>query len=496
MAAAERDTTAASVTALPMHELTARFRGGDLRPSDVVETYLARIERLDARVGAYVTVVRDRALAAARGADERYRTGRPLGALDGVPLAIKDVFCTRGVTTSCGSRILEAFVPPYDATCVARLIAGGAVLLGKTNMDEFAMGSSTEHSAYKLTRNPWDLARVPGGSSGGSAAAVAGELAIAGLGTDTGGSIRQPAAFCGTVGLKPTYGRISRYGVIAFASSLDHPGPITRDVRDAALLLGAMAGVDPCDASSVDEPVPDYAAALEGGVRGLTLGVPREYFAEGLDPEIERAVRVAIDRLRDLGATIVDVSLPTTDYGLAVYYIVAPAEASSNLARYDGVKYGLRASGGRDLIDMESRTRAAGFGNEVKRRIMLGTYALSAGYYDAYYGRAQKVRTLVKRDFAAAFGRVDLIVSPTTPGVAFKHGEKEDPLAMYLNDVYTVGADLAGLPAVSVRCGFSRSGLPIGLQLVGRPFDEARVLRAAYAYEQSTDWNARRPELA
>jgi aspartyl-tRNA(Asn)/glutamyl-tRNA(Gln) amidotransferase subunit A len=368
-------------------------------------------------------------------------------------------------------------------------------MLGKTNMDEFAMGSSTEHSAFRLTRNPWDLERVPGGSSGGSAAAVAADLAPAALGTDTGGSVRQPAAFCGVVGLKPTYGRVSRYGLIAFASSLDHVGPLTRDVRDAALVLQAIAGVDPHDATSVDEPVPDYRALLEGGVRGLRLGVAREYFGAGLDPQVESAVRGAIARLSELGATVEEVSLPTTDYGLAVYYIVAPAEASSNLARYDGVKYGLRAPGGRDLIDMESRTRAAGFGAEVKRRVMLGTYALSAGYYDAYYGRAQKVRTLVRRDFEAAFTRVDLLVGPTTPSVAFKHGDKADPLAMYLNDVYTVGGNLAGLPAISVRCGFSAAGLPIGLQFIGRPFDEARLLRAAYAYEQSTDWLSRRPPL-
>ena len=483
-----------SPTTLPIHALTARYGRGEARPSEVVETYLDRVERLDDQVGAYVTVTREAALEAARASDARYRAGRPLGPLDGVPVAIKDVFCTRGVVSACGSKVLEGFVPPYDSTVVARLRAGGAVMLGKTNMDEFAMGSSTEHSAYKLTRNPWDLSRVPGGSSGGSAAAVAGDLALAAVGTDTGGSIRQPAAFCGVVGLKPTYGRVSRYGVIALASSLDHPGPITRDVRDAAIMLRIIAGADPCDATAVDTPVPDYAADLDGSVRGLRLGVPREYFPDGLDPEIGRAVRAAIDRLRDLGATTEDVSLPTTDYGLAVYYIVQPAEASSNLARYDGVKYGLRVPG-KDLIDMESRTRAAGFGAEVKRRIMLGTYALSAGYYDAYYGRAQKVRTLVKRDFAAAFAKVDLIVAPTTPGVAFKHGEKEDPLSMYLNDVYTVGADLAGLPAISVRCGFSGVGLPIGLQFIGRPFDESRVLRAAHAYEQATDWNARRPEL-
>jgi aspartyl-tRNA(Asn)/glutamyl-tRNA(Gln) amidotransferase subunit A len=484
-----------ALTGLTIRELTERFRGGAARPSEATEAHLARIAALDEQIGAYVTVTRERALAAAGAADERYRAGRPRGPLDGVPVAIKDVFCTRGIRTTCGSRILEGFVPPYDATPVARLAAAGAVILGKTNMDEFAMGSSTEHSAFKLTRNPWDLARVPGGSSGGSAAAVAADLAVAALGTDTGGSVRQPAAFCGVVGLKPTYGRVSRYGLVAFASSLDHVGPITRNVHDTALVLQAVAGVDPRDSTSVDAPVPDYVAALAEGVAGLRLGVAREYFTDGMDPEVERAVRAAIERLRGLGAAVEEVSLPTTDYGLAVYYIVAPAEASSNLARYDGVKYGLRAAGGRDLVEMESRTRAAGFGAEVKRRIMLGTYALSAGYYDAYYGRAQKVRTLVKRDFAAAFARVDLLVAPTTPGVAFKHGEKEDPLAMYLNDVFTVGADLAGLPAVSVRCGFSASGLPIGLQLIGRPFDEARVLRAAHAYEQATDWLMRRPTL-
>jgi aspartyl-tRNA(Asn)/glutamyl-tRNA(Gln) amidotransferase subunit A len=482
------------VTRLTMHELGAAYRRGDLTPDAVTDAYLARIDALDGKLGAYLTITRDQARAAADASTKRYRADRPLGPIDGVPMAIKDVFCTRAVRTTCGSRILEGFVPPYDATPVARLAAAGAVMVGKTNMDEFAMGSSTEHSALQVTRNPWDLSRVPGGSSGGSAAAVAGDLAVAALGTDTGGSVRQPAAFCGVVGLKPTYGRVSRYGLVAFASSLDHVGPITRDVRDAALVLRAIAGVDPHDATSVDAPVPDYAAGLGQGVRGLRVGVPREYFAEGLDADVDRAVRTAIERLRELGATIEDVSLPTTDYGLAVYYIVAPAEASSNLARYDGVKYGLRAPG-RDLIDMESRTRAAGFGAEVKRRIMLGTYALSAGYYDAYYGRAQKVRTLVKRDFEAAFARVDVLVAPTTPGVAFRHGEKEDPLAMYLNDVFTVGGDLAGLPAVSVRCGFSASGLPIGLQIIGRPFDEAGVLRAAHAYEQATGWLARRPGL-
>ncbi|PYO19096.1 MAG: Asp-tRNA(Asn)/Glu-tRNA(Gln) amidotransferase GatCAB subunit A, partial [Candidatus Rokuibacteriota bacterium] len=383
-----------------------------------------------------------------------------------------------------------------DATVVERLRAAGAVLLGKTNMDEFAMGSSTEHSAFKLTRNPWDPARVPGGSSGGSAAAVAGGLAAGALGTDTGGSVRQPAAFCGVVGLKPTYGRVSRYGLVAFGSSLDHIGPLARDVTDAALLLRAIAGADPRDATCLTAPVPDYAAALAQGVRGLRLGLPDEYFIEGMDPEVERAVRTAVDVLRGLGATVERVSLPATPHALATYYVIAPAEASSNLARYDGVKYGLRVAGARDLIEMSSRTRAAGFGAEVKRRIMLGTYVLSAGYHEAYYGRAQRVRTLVRRDFDAAFGRVDLIVAPMTPNVAFKHGEKEDPLSMYLNDVFAVPADMTGLPAISVPCGFSVQGLPIGLQFIGKALDEAGVLRAAYAYEQATPWRARRPSLA
>jgi aspartyl-tRNA(Asn)/glutamyl-tRNA(Gln) amidotransferase subunit A len=484
------------VTGLTIHELGAAYRRGETTPTQVVVAYLARIESLDARVGAYLTVTREPALRAAAAADARHRAGTPLGPLDGVPLAVKDVLCTRGVRTTCGSKILERFVPPYDATAVERLAAAGAVLLGKTNMDEFAMGSSTEHSAFRPTKNPWDLARVPGGSSGGSAAAVAGDLAAGAFGTDTGGSVRQPAAFCGVVGLKPTYGRVSRYGLVAFASSLDQIGPLGKDVRDAALLLGAVAGHDPRDATSVDAPVPDYAAALDGGVRGLRVGIPREYFTEGMDPEVGRAVREAVETLRGLGATVEDVSLPTTDYGIAVYYVIAPAEASSNLARYDGVKYGLRVAGAKDLIEMSSRTRAAGFGAEVKRRIMLGTYALSAGYHDAYYGRAQKVRTLVRRDFARAFERVDLLVGPTTPNVAFRLGEKEDPLSMYLNDVFTVPTSLAGLPAVSVRCGFSAAGLPIGLQLIGRAFDEPTILRAAHAYERATPWLARRPSLA
>jgi aspartyl-tRNA(Asn)/glutamyl-tRNA(Gln) amidotransferase subunit A len=483
------------LTTLSVYELGERFRRRELTPSAATHAYLARIEALDPQVKAYLTITRDQALRQAEEADRRFASGTPRGPLDGVPIAVKDVLCTRGIRTTCGSKILEQFVPPYDATAVARLLESGAVLLGKLNMDEFAMGSSTEHSAFFRTCNPWDLTRVPGGSSGGSAAAVAADLAAATLGTDTGGSIRQPAAFCGRIGVKPTYGRVSRYGLVAFASSLDQVGPFAKDVEDAALVLGIIAGHDPLDSTSVDLPVPDYAAELRRSIEGLRVGIPAEYFIEGLDPEVEAAVRSAIEVLEKLGARTVSVSLPHTEYGLAAYYLIAPAEASSNLARYDGVKYGLRVPGTRDLIDMYSKTRAAGFGAEVKRRIMLGTYALSAGYYDAYYGRAQRVRTLVRRDFEQAFERVDVIAAPTTPGVAFKFGEKEDPLQMYLNDVFAVPVNLAGLPGVSVPAGFTMSGLPIGLQLIGRAFDEGTLLRVAHAYEQATTWHQRRPAL-
>ena len=483
------------LASLTAHELGARYRSGAATPTQAVTEYLARVERLDPQVRAFLTVTRDDALRQAALADARFKAGAPRGPLDGVPVALKDVFCTRGVRTTCGSKILESFVPPYDATVVARLHAAGAVLLGKLNMDEFAMGSSTEHSAFFTTRNPWDLARVPGGSSGGASAVVAADLAALSLGTDTGGSIRQPAAFCGVLGMKPTYGRVSRYGLIAFASSLDQVGPFAKDVEDAALILEVIAGADPMDSTAVDVPVPDYRAALGRGIEGVRVGVPAEYFIDGMDPEVERAVREAIATLEKLGARTEPVSLPHTEYGLAAYYVIAPAEASSNLARYDGVKYGLRASGARDLIDMYSKTRAAGFGNEVKRRVMLGTYVLSAGYYDAYYGQAQKVRTLVRRDFEQAFARVDLIVAPTTPGVAFKMGEKEDPLQMYLNDIFTIPVNLAGLPGVSIPGGFTQTGLPIGLQLIGRAFDEATLLRAAHAYQQVTAWHTRKPLL-
>ena len=484
------------LTDLTIHELAARFRRGDATPTQAAREYLDRIAALDSKVKAYLTVTGEAALARAAEADARFKSGTPRGPLDGVPLGLKDVFCTRGVRTTCGSKILEGFVPPYDATVVARLVRAGAVILGKLNMDEFAMGSSTENSAYFTTRNPWDLSRVPGGSSGGSAAAVAADLAAATLGTDTGGSIRQPAAFCGNVGLKPTYGRVSRFGLVAFASSLDQVGPFAKDVLDAALMLQAVAGHDPMDSTSAAIPVPDYAAELDGGVRGLRVGIPAEYFIEGLDAEVEAAVRSAVETLKGLGAKTESVSLPHTEYGLAAYYLIAPAECSSNLARYDGVKYGLRVPGARDLIDMYSRTRGAGFGTEVKRRVMLGTYALSAGYYDAYYGKAQKVRTLVQRDFQKAFERVDVIVAPTTPSVAFKMGERADPLSMYLNDVFTIPVNLAGLPGLSVPAGFTKSGLPIGLQVIGKAFDEATLLRTAKAYEAATRWHERKPGLA
>ena len=483
------------LTGLTIHELAARFRSGAATPSQAAREYLDRVAALDLKVKAYLTVTSEVALAQAAEADARFTAKAPRSLLDGVPIALKDVFCTRGVETTCGSKILKGFRPPYDATVVSRLRAAGAVLLGKLNMDEFAMGSSTENSAFFTTRNPWDLARVPGGSSGGSAAAVAADLAAGTLGTDTGGSIRQPGAFCGTVGMKPTYGRVSRYGLIAFASSLDQVGPFGKDVADAALLLQTIAGHDPMDSTSVDIEVPDYAVALRQDVKGLRVGIPDEYFIDGLDPEVEAAVRAAIETLRGLGAKTESVSLPHTEYGLAAYYVIAPAEASSNLARYDGVKYGLREPGARDLIDMYSRTRGAGFGAEVKRRVMLGTYALSAGYYDAYYGQAQKVRTLVLRDFQQAFERVDVIVAPTTPGVAFKMGEREDPLQMYLNDIFTIPVNLAGLPGLSMPAGFTRTGLPIGLQIIGQAFEEGTILRVAKAYEGATSWRERKPPL-
>ncbi|MBI5016025.1 MAG: Asp-tRNA(Asn)/Glu-tRNA(Gln) amidotransferase subunit GatA [Deltaproteobacteria bacterium] len=482
------------LTSHTAHELRGLLDHREVTSEELTRAHLARIETVDPRIGAFLTVLPERAVEMARAADRRIQAGEA-GPLTGIPLGLKDVLVTKGVRTTCGSRILETFVPPYDATAVARLEAAGAVFLGKLNMDEFAMGSSNENSAYGPVHNPWDLSRVPGGSSGGSAAAVAAREAVAALGTDTGGSIRQPASCCSVVGLKPTYGRVSRYGLVAFASSLDQIGPFARDVQDAAAMLTAISGHDPLDSTSIDAPVPDFAAALTGDVRGLRVGVPKEYFVEGMDREVEAAVRTAIDTLRGLGAEVREVSLPHTEYAVAVYYLIATAEASSNLARFDGVKYGLRVDDG-DLLSTYKATRAKGFGAEVKRRIMLGTYALSAGYYDAYYRRAQRVRTLVARDFRAAFGEVDVICGPTAPTPAFRLGEKtDDPLQMYLSDIFTIPCNLAGLPGISLPCGFTAGGLPVGLQLLGAPFTEETLLRAAHAYEQATDWHTRAPAL-
>jgi aspartyl-tRNA(Asn)/glutamyl-tRNA(Gln) amidotransferase subunit A len=477
-----------------MHELRGLLDRREVTSEELTRAYLDRIARLDPKLNCYLTPTADLALGMAREADKKIAAGRA-ETLTGIPLGLKDVLVTEGVRTTCASRILENFVPPYDGTAVSRLRQAGAVFLGKLNMDEFAMGSSNENSAYAPVRNPWDIERVPGGSSGGSAAAMAAGLAAATLGTDTGGSIRQPAAFCGVVGLKPTYGRVSRYGLIAFASSLDQIGPFTRDVTDAALLLGAISGHDLRDSTSVQRPVPDYRAALTSDVRGLRVGVPKEYFVEGMDPEIASSIRTAIAKLKELGAEVKEVSLPHTEYAVAVYYLIATAEASSNLARFDSVRFGLRVDGS-DLIDTYKASRAQGFGTEVKRRIMLGTYALSAGYYDAYYRRAQKVRTLIARDFAEAFKEVDVICSPTTPTAAFRFGEKTgDPLQMYLSDIFTIPLNLAGLPGLSVPCGFTNSGLPVGLQMMAPPFAEETLLRAAYAYEQSCDWHTKSPQL-
>ena len=484
-----------SLHKLSLCELQKKFTAGEVTAVEIVRAYALRIGQVEPKVKAYVTQAKDAALQQAAELDAKLKGWRKTQPLTGMPLAVKDNLCTEGVPTTCSSRMLQHFIPPYDATVVAKLRAQDYLLLGKTNLDEFAMGSSTEHSAFGPSRNPWNLHCVPGGSSGGSAAAVAAEECVAALGSDTGGSIRQPAAFCGVVGLKPTYGRVSRYGLVAFASSLDQVGPITKDVSDAALLLGVIAGHDPMDSTSADVPVPDYTKALrKKDLKKLTVGVPMEFFAEGLDPEVEQAVKAAIGELKNLGGTIKEIHLPRTDAAVAVYYVIATAEASSNLARYDGVKFGLRAKETKDLLDLYTKTRQEGFGPEVKRRIMLGTYALSSGYYDAYYGKAQAVRTLICQDFRTAFQDVDLVVTPVTPTPAFRLGEKsEDPLQMYLSDIYTISINLAGLPAISVPCGFSKAGLPIGVQLIGRPFEEETLLRAAHAYEQSTQWHVKKP---
>ncbi|MFI5183372.1 MAG: Asp-tRNA(Asn)/Glu-tRNA(Gln) amidotransferase subunit GatA [Vicinamibacteria bacterium] len=471
---------------LPASEIARRVRSRALSAEEVTKAHLDRITAVEGRVDAFLRVFPERALATAREVDKAIAAGRVDLPLAGVPVAVKDVLDIDGIPTTCGSRILEGYLPPFTATAVKRLEAAGAVPLGKTNMDEFAMGSSTENSAYKKTRNPWDFTRVPGGSSGGSAAAVAAGMAPIALGTDTGGSIRQPAALCGVVGLKPTYGRVSRYGLVAFASSLDQIGPFARTTEDAALVASALCGPDPSDATSARREAPDFAHELTRGASGLRVGVPWTFLEKGVDAGIMSAFRSALADLEKLGARLVDVTLPHAPHAIATYYIVATAEASSNLARYDGVRYGLRAKGDSDLRQMYGDTRDQGFGPEVKRRIILGTFVLSSGYYDAYYLRAQKVRTLIRRDFAAAFAVCDAVATPTTPGTAFRFGEKtDDPLQMYLADIFTVPANLAGIPGLSVPCGFS-DGLPVGLQLLGRPFDEVSLLRLGHAFEGAT----------
>jgi len=481
---------------LTIHEAADLLRKRQLNTRELTRSVLERIRATDARTRSYLTVCEAEALSQAEAADRTLAAGGSLPLLCGIPVAVKDVILTKGIRSTAGSKILEHFVPPYDATVTRHLKEAGAIIIGKVNCDEFAMGSSTENSAFFPTHNPWDLTRVPGGSSGGSAAVVAADQALASLGTDTGGSIRLPSSFCGVVGLKPTYGRVSRFGVVAFASSLDQVGPFAKDVRDCALMLQAIAGHDPRDSTSVDTPVPDYQANLTRGVRGLKVGIPKEYFVEGMQPAVETAVQKAMAELAGLGAQPVSISLPHTEYAIAAYYIIATAEASSNLARYDGMKYGYRAAQTEGLVETYRRTRAQGFGSEVKRRIMLGTYVLSAGYYDAYYLKAQKVRTLIRQDFLKAFGACDVIATPVAPTTAFHLGEKTaDPLTMYLSDIFTIAVNLAGLPGLSVPCGFDESGMPISLQLIGKPFGEDTLLQAAYAYEQATPWHTRKPSL-
>jgi len=482
-----------SLTDLTASQLVQGIKNKQMSCEEVTGEFLHRIEEVEDQVKAFVTVLPEEARRRAVSLDKRIASGEDVGMLAGVPVGLKDLLCTRGIRTTCSSKILENFVPPYDAHVVERLTTEGAVVIGKLNMDEFAMGSSTENSAFFPTRNPWDLSRVPGGSSGGSTASVAAREVPVSLGSDTGGSIRQPAAFCGCVGLKPTYGLVSRYGLIAFASSLDQIGPVANDVRDAALLLQTIAGHDRRDSTSVNKPIPKYLDALTGDIKGLRVGVPKEYFAQGVEGYVTSAVYAAIDKLAELGAEIVEVSMPATEYALATYYILAPSEASSNLAKYDGVQYGMRvAEMNDDIVAMYSKTRAAGFGHEVQHRIMIGTHALSSGFYDAYYAKAQKVRTLIRRDFDAAFEKCDVLATPTTPTTAFPIGDKAaDPFAMKLADVCTIPINMAGVPAISLPCGFHEE-MPIGLQLIGNLLDESTVLRAAHAYEQATDWHKRR----
>ncbi len=483
------------------HELTIEEACGLLKNKEIssvelTRAVLARIEAVDGKVDAYLTVDTEGALAQAEAADRRLANG-DAGPLTGIPLGIKDLMCTRGLRTTCASKILENFVPPYDATVITRLKEAGAVLVGKLNMDEFAMGSTTEHSAFKVTRNPWNTERIPGGSSGGSAAAVAADMCLGALGSDTGGSIRQPASHCGVVGIKPTYGRVSRFGLVAFASSLDQIGPLGKSVTDCAMLLEAISGYDPKDSTSVDEPVPTFSQIAEKDLSGVVVGIPTEYTnAKGLDPEVDAAIKASIKTIESLGARCIEVSLPHTDHAVAAYYVIAPSEASSNLARYDGVKYGYRDKTQTDLLDMYRTTRSQGFGPEVQRRIILGTYALSAGYYDAYYGKASQVRTLIRNDFLSAFESCDAILSPVAPTPAYPIGATlDDPLTMYLSDVFTLSANLAGIPGISVPCGFSGEGMPIGLQVMGRHFNETILFRIARCFEEAADIKGKKPEL-
>jgi len=480
---------------LTIHELQEKIKNGDTSAVKITESVFQRIDAVEERVHSYIRLLKEEAMIAAAKADETVKKGE-LKPLTGIPIALKDIVCTKGITTTCGSHILHNFVPPYDATVVEKLRDAGAVFVGKANMDEFAMGSSTENSYFGPTRNPWDLERIPGGSSGGSATAVAADECIASIGSDTGGSIRQPAALCGVVGLKPTYGRVSRFGLIAFASSLDQIGPFTKDVEDCAIMMNALAGFDPKESTSVPAEVPDYLQFLGRDINGWIIGIPKEYFVEGIDPEVNAAIQKAIGVIEKCGGKCVEISLPHTQYCLAVYYIIAPAEASSNLARYDGVKYGLRVSDGRDLLDMYKKTRMQGFGAEVKRRIMIGTYALSSGYHDAYYGKASQVRALIKRDFEEAWKKCDVILTPTTPTPAFKIGEKtDDPLQMYLSDIFTISTNLAGIPGISVPCGYTTGGLPIGVQFLAGHLEEGKLIQIASAYEKNAQIEKRRPKL-
>ncbi len=481
---------------LTIHEAGRLLNNREITSEQLTTAILERIEQIDHKIGAYLTICADSALQQARAADRVIAKGQA-SPLTGIPLAIKDLICTKGIRTTCASAMLDQFVPPYDATIMEKLNRLHAVMVGKTNMDEFAMGSSTEHSAFKITRNPWDLDRIPGGSSGGSAAATAADMCIGSIGSDTGGSIRQPASHCSVTGLKPTYGRVSRYGLVAFASSLDQIGPIAKDVTDTAIILNAIAGHDPKDSTSLPEPVPDYTRALKKGLKGVTVGIPREYFeTDGVDPSVLESVEKAIDTLCDTGAKRVDISLSQSQHGVAAYYVIAPCEASSNLARYDGVKYGFRAPGKNDMIEMYRATRSNGFGAEVKRRIIIGTYCLSSGYYDAYYGKASQVRTLIMEDYKKAFETCDVILAPVAPTPAFKIGEKvDDPLTMYLSDIFTLSVNLAGIPGISVPCGFSPEGLPIGLQILANHLCEEKILNVAFNFEQATEFHKKKPAV-